>query len=110
MHPDDGEVYCVREKQDAEIYFFCPSFYVVLNESCHAYLRAHRNIKCIPPVLIHRAITCDIFKVLAQNAEEEVCDNNKKDPKSYYFTSGDPRHAPGQNLCTTVFYSLLPLI
>ena len=33
-----------------------------------AYLRAHQNSKCVPPVLIHRAITCDSFKVLAQKS------------------------------------------
>ena len=36
--------------------------------SAIAYLRAHQNSKCVPPVLIHRAITCDSFKVLAQKA------------------------------------------
>ena len=24
-----------------------------------AYLRAHQNYKCVPPVFIHRAITCE---------------------------------------------------
>ena len=34
--------------------------------SAIAYLREHQNSKCVPPVLIHRAITCDSFKVLAK--------------------------------------------
>ena len=76
-----------------------------------AYLCTHQNSKCLPPVLIHRAITCDRFKILAQKAEEELCDNKKMDAKSYFFTSGDPQDMPmGQNFCTTVFYSSLPLI
>ena len=28
----------------------------------------HKNSEYVPPVLIHRAITCDSFKVLAQKA------------------------------------------
>ena len=36
--------------------------------SAIAYLREHQNSKCVPPVLIHRAITCDSFKVLAEKA------------------------------------------
>ena len=36
--------------------------------SAIAYLPAHQNSKCLPPVLIHRAITCDSFKVLAKKA------------------------------------------
>ena len=27
---------------------------------------SHQNSKCVPPVLIHKAITCDSFKVLAK--------------------------------------------
>ena len=38
----------------------------------------HQNSECVPPVLIYRAITCDSFKVLAQKAYEELCDNQKK--------------------------------
>ena len=55
----------------------------------------HQNSECVPPVLIHRAITCDSFKVLSQKAYEELCDNKKKDPKSYFLTSSDPWHAHG---------------
>ena len=36
--------------------------------SAIAYLSAHQNSKCVPPVLIHRAITCDNFKVQAKEA------------------------------------------
>ena len=46
--------------------------------SAIAYLPAHQNSKCVPPVLIHRAITCDSFTVLAQKAKVELCDNQKK--------------------------------
>ena len=43
----------------------------------------HPNSECVPPILIHTAITCDSFKVLAKTAYEELCDNQKKrDPKS----------------------------
>ena len=52
---------------------------------------SHQNSKCVPPVLIHRAITCD-FKVLAKKAE--LGDNKKKDPKSYFLTSSDPQTCP----------------
>ena len=33
--------------------------------SAIAYLRAHQNSKCVPPVLIHRAIACGSFMILA---------------------------------------------
>ena len=36
--------------------------------SAIAYLRVRQNSKCVPPGLIHRAITCDTFKALAKNA------------------------------------------
>ena len=62
--------------------------------SAITYLCAHQNSKWVPPVLIHRAITCDSFKVLAQKAYEELCDNQKKDPKSYFMTSSDPQTCP----------------
>ena len=52
-----------------------------------AYLRAHQNSKCVPPVLIHRDITCDSFKVLAQKGYRRSCMTiTKKDPKSYFLT------------------------
>ena len=71
------------------------------------YLRAHYNSQCVPPVLINRAIICDSFKVLAQKAYEELCDNKNTPPKkkkkttqkSYLLTSSDPQ-------TNTVFYSL----
>ena len=73
--------------------------------SAIGYLPAHQNSKCVPAVLIYRAIACDSFKILAQKAQEELCDNptpppppQKKKNRSYFFTSGDPqvtpRHAP----------------
>ena len=36
--------------------------------SAIAYIPAHQSSKCIPPVLIHRAYTCDSVKVLAKKA------------------------------------------
>ena len=33
--------------------------------SAIAYLRSHQNSKCVPSVLIHRAIACESFKILA---------------------------------------------
>ena len=77
--------------------------------SAIAYLRAHQNSKCVPPVLIDRAISCDSFKVLAKKAQEELCDN-KKGPKILFFDLVTPRHAPGAKFCTTVIYSSLPSI
>ena len=71
----------------------------------------HQNSECVPPVLIHRAITCDSFKALAIKAWEELGDNKKKnDPKSYFLTSSDPQTCPRGIFfffffCTTVFYS-----
>ena len=58
--------------------------------------------KCILPVLIHRAITCDSFKVLPKKKpkrcwvtiKKKKKKKKKKDPKSYFLTSNDPRHAP----------------
>ena len=43
------------------------------------------NYECVPPVLIHMAITCDSFKVLAKKAEEALGDNQEKGPKSILF-------------------------
>ena len=63
--------------------------------SAIAYLPAHQNSKCIRLVLIHGAITCDSFKVLAKKSLKGVGWQYKKDPKSYFLTSSDPSHAPG---------------
>ena len=57
------------------------------------YLRAYQNSKCVPPVLIHRAITCDSFKKPRRSCV--TIKKKKKDPKSYFLNCGDPRHAPG---------------
>ena len=54
----------------------------------------HQHSECVPPVFIHRAITFDIFKFLAQKASEELCDNQKKEPKSYFLTSSDRQTCP----------------
>ena len=82
-----------------------------LRASTIAYLCAHQNSKCVPPVFIHRAITCDSFKVLAQKAEEKLCDNQKKGPKILtFYLWWPPDMPPGQMFCTTVFYSSFPLI
>ena len=53
--------------------------------SAIAYLRVYQNSKCVPPVLIYRAIIYDSFKVLAQKVLEELCDNPKKGPKILLF-------------------------
>ena len=66
--------------------------------SAIAYLHAHQNSECVPPVLIHWAIICDSFKVLAKKKPKRSWVTIKKsDPKSYILTSNDPRHAPGAN-------------
>ena len=53
--------------------------------------------------LIHRAITCDSFKVLAKKAQEEFGDNQKKkDLKAYFLTSSDPQICP----CGKIFAPL----
>ena len=39
---------------------------------------SHQNSECVPPVFIHRAVTCDSFKVLAKKAKEELGNNNNK--------------------------------
>ena len=69
------------------------------------YLRAHQNSKCIPSVLIHRAITCDSFMVLAQKWLE-LCDNPKKYPKSYFLTSSDPQTCPRGNIFAPLYSTL----
>ena len=45
-----------------------------------------QNSECVPPVLIHRAIACDSFKVLAQKAIKELCDNKKKTQNPTFYT------------------------
>ena len=56
----------------------------------------HQNsAKCVPPVLIHRAITFDSFKVLAQKAKEELCDNqNKRTQNPTFLPLVTLRHSP----------------
>ena len=81
--------------------------------SAITYLRAHQISKCIPPVLIQRAITCDSFKVLAQRSLGGVVwhSKKKKTPQVLFFDLWWPPDMPmWQNFCTTVFYSSLPLI
>ena len=31
----------------------------------------HKNFECVPPVFIHRAITCDSFKVLDKKKKKK---------------------------------------
>ena len=62
--------------------------------SAIAYLHAHQNSICVPPVLIHRAITCDSFKVVAQKASEELIDNQKRTPNPTFLPLVTLRHAP----------------
>ena len=45
----------------------------------------HPNSECVSPILIHTAITCDSFKVLAKKAYEELCDNQKKGTQNPSF-------------------------
>ena len=67
-----------------------------LRASAIAYLRAHLNSKCVPPVLMHRAITCDSFKVLAQKVFDCVTIKKKKTTQNpTFWPPGTPRHAPG---------------
>ena len=73
--------------------------------SAIAYHRAHQNSKCFPLVLIHRAITCDSFKVLAQKAYEESCDNPKKGPK-IFLTSNDPQTCPWGKIFAPPYFTL----
>ena len=47
------------------------------------YLLAHQNSKCVPPVLTHRVITCDSFKVLAKL---EICPQYTDAPTVGYLT------------------------
>ena len=48
--------------------------------STTAYLRAHQNSKFVPPDLIHRAITCDSLKALAQKPRRSCVTIESKDP------------------------------
>ena len=68
---------------------------------------SHQNSKCVLPVLIHRDITCDSFKVLAQKAREELCDKKRTPSPTFWPLHGDvtPVMPPGQIFCTT--YSIL---
>ena len=60
--------------------------------SAIAYLPAHQNSECIPPVLIHWAIICDSFKVLAKKKPKRSWVTIKKsNPKSYFLTSNEPQ-------------------
>ena len=34
----------------------------------------HQNSECVPPVLIHRAIACESFEILAKMVLERRCD------------------------------------
>ena len=70
-------------------------------------LGSYENSKCVPPVLIHRAITCDSFKAVPKKPKRSwVTIKKQTNPKSYFLTSRDPQTCPGQNCCTTIFYSL----
>ena len=68
---------------------------------------SHQNSECVPPVLIYWAITCDSFKVLTKKPKRSWVTLKTSDPKSYFLTSNDPRHAPGANV---LHYCILLLI
>ena len=67
-----------------------------------AYLRPHQNPKCVPPVLIHWAITCSSSKRLGG----VVWQSKKKDPKSYFFTPGDPQSCPRGKIFAPLYFTL----
>ena len=64
-----------------------------------AYPRAHQNSKCIPPVLIHRAIIKYLwwFQGSCSKSLEGVVWQSKKNPQNPTFWPlvTDPRHVPG---------------
>ena len=47
------------------------------------YYPVHQSSECVPPVLIHRAINCDSFKVLAKKNLKGVGWQSEKGPKLY---------------------------
>ena len=68
---------------------------------------SHQNSECVPPVLIHRAITCDSFKVLAKKKPKRSWVTIKrKDPKSYVLTSSDPQSCPQGNIFPPLYSTL----
>ena len=59
---------------------------------------SHQNSECVHSVLIHWAITCDSFNVLAKNPKRSWVTIKKSDPKSYFLIfNNPPRHAPEAN-------------
>ena len=55
---------------------------------------SHQNSECVPPVLIHWAITCDSFKFLAKKPKRSWVTIKKSDQKSYVSTSNVPQTCP----------------
>ena len=76
--------------------------------SAIAYLPAHQISKCIPPVLIHRAINYDSSS--SKSLEGVVWQSKKGTQNPTFWPLVTPRYARGQTFCTTVFYSSLHLI
>ena len=74
--------------------------------SAIAYLRAHQNSKCVSPIIIHRAISCDSFKGLVQKAKRSCVTMKKKDPKFYFLTSSDTQTCPGANFFAPLYSTL----
>ena len=65
-----------------------------------AYLCTHQNSKCVPPVLINRAITCDSFKVLAHRKSlGRVVWQSKKGPNILLFDRWWPQDVPQGAKC-----------
>ena len=54
---------------------------------------SHPNSECVPPFLIHRAITCDSFKILAKQPKRSWV-TIKTDLKAYFLTSCNPETCP----------------
>ena len=63
-----------------------------------AYLHVHQTSNCVPPVLIHRSITRDSFKVLTQKPRRSCVTIKKKRTQNPTFDLWWPRHAPGAKL------------
>ena len=68
----------------------------------------HQNSECVPPVLIHRAIACESFEILAYSHElnftsSSVHTQGPRDPKSE-LTALSQGHfnVPNQNLCGAI--------
>ena len=78
--------------------------------SAIAYFPACQNSKGVLPILIHRTITYDNFKVLAKKHKNSWVTIKKRTQNPTFWPLVTLRHALGQTFCTTVFSSSLPSI